>query len=183
MVSRRGWIFGVAGTVGVGGWAYTTNESVSGTVESAVSSTSNPLGPPSTETKIGEATAGTRPEINDQGEIEDVPRGVIVRIDFYESGAAIVHPKASHGCFDGFALLHQANSLGLTSDGSADTSDALRNWEFGEFDEPITIDLSDAISQKDNYPNRQFKLKSISTDGACIAPDSEFNFRVPEQMM
>ena len=185
MVSRRKWIIGLASTVAISGGVYTTNtsvqESVSGAVKSAAKSTSN-VGTPTTESKIGVVHADTLPEINDEGEVEQVPEGLIIRLEFYESGAAIVYPKASHGCFDGFALVHQATSLDIGSDGTTDTSDALGTWEFGEFDEPITIDLASAISQKDNYPSNDFKFVSISTDGACIASDPKFHFQVPKQL-
>ncbi|MCQ4335037.1 hypothetical protein KM295_16430 [Natronomonas sp. F2-12] len=187
MVSRRGWLF-VLGGIGVSGGAYVTNDRVKQTVDDTVSKTADTdvstiAGPPPTENKIGEATARTVQRVNTQGEIEEQAEGLILRVEFFESGAAVIYPKAEHGCYDGFTLVHEATSMGYDSDGTRDTSNALGVWEFGDFDEPITIDMAGAIAEKGNYPSRQFEIRAISTDGACIATNTPFEMTVPEPMM
>lgn len=190
MVSRRGWLF-LLGGVGVSGGAYVTNDRVKQTVDETVSKTadtdvSTVAGPPPTEDKIGEETAPTTQRVDTQeGDLEEQAVGMILRVEFFRSGAAVIHPKADQSCYDEFALAHEATNMGYDSDGTRDTNNALGTWEFGDFDEPITIDMAGAIAEKGNYPSRQFELRVVSTDGACVgtASSSPFEMTVPESMM
>jgi len=150
-------------------------------VDKALASGSGSLstGPPPTETKIGETT-----DFDSQ-----FGTGVpLKRIEFYESGAAIIHPKAERGeCHEKFAILHESNDLGAKNDGdesiSVDESDALGTWAFGDFGETITIDLEGTIASKDNYPDRQFKIRAYPTKGVCIAVEPSDTFQIPESYL
>lgn len=128
------------------------------------------LGTPGTENKIGEVDSQTADSIQ--------------RIEFYESGAANVIPANEQGPYDEFAIVHSATELGYSGT-SIDTEDALDVWEFGDFDEPVTIDLAGAISERSNYPNQTFKLRVLPEDGAVFGATSDktMTFDVPESFM
>lgn len=169
MVSRRAILVGI-GAIGIGGGAYATNEDVKNRVNAVVSEASRGVGgPPPTETMISSA----------QG------RSLVKRVEFYESGAAQIHPKADQGCYEAMAFRHEATSLGAAEGGRVDPSDGLATWEFGEFDEVVTVDMAGAISQKSNYPNRTFVLQMVSTDDTCISftGETETKFQVPDSYM
>jgi hypothetical protein len=128
------------------------------------------FGTPATENKIGEVDSRTADSIR--------------RIEFYESGAANVIPTNEQGPYDQFAIVHSATDLGY-SGASIDTDDALGVWEFGDFDEPVTIDLAGAIAERSNYPNRIFKLRVLPEDGAVFGATTTktMTFEVPESFM
>lgn len=120
--------------------------------------------------------------LNTEGELTKQYVSLIKRIEFYKSGAAKIHPVADHGCYDAMAFRHEATSLSLEGDGTADTSDALATWSFGEFDEVLIVDMAGAISKKGNYPNSNFELEMVSTDGTCLSVTTreEVGFKVPD---
>jgi hypothetical protein len=149
------------------------------------------VGPPATENKIGEvqgptettydydnASAGDDAEDFTEEELS-LP---IQRIEFYESGAANVIPTNEQGPYDQFAIVHSATDLNY-SGASIDTDDALGVWEFGDFDEPVTVDLAGAIAERSNYPSRTFKLRVLPEDGAVIDSTQTMTFEVPEPFM
>jgi hypothetical protein len=119
-------------------------------------------GPPPTENKIGEVTR----------------QSLIMKIEFYESGAAKLHPTAERGCYDSMAFRHSATVLSY-SDSGLDTSDALATWPFGDFDEVLTVDMLGAMDAKSNYPSRVFVLQFYLEDGVCFTSGGGLQFRVP----
>lgn len=153
-------------------------------------------GPPPTDNKIGEVAGPTETvgnlDVDISSDMEDADLMSeelalpIQRVDFYESGAANVIPTEEHGCYDQFAIMHSATDLGRaggSSDAEINTEDALGVWSFGDFDEPVTIDLQGAISQRSNYPDREFKLRVVPDEGACIDDTQTMTFQVPESYL
>jgi len=173
--TRRRVLYGL-GLAGAGGGGYVlANDDVN---LGDVGVPNNVAGPPATENKIGEVTDFDTP-------LGGIP---LKRLEFFESGAAIIYPEAERGeCHERLALLHESNSLGQKNDGdgsvSVDDSDALRTWGYGNFDENITIDMRGAISQKQGYPDRIFKLRSYPESGVCLLASSSKTFEVPESYM
>jgi hypothetical protein len=119
-------------------------------------------GPPPTENQIGAVRRD----------------GIITRIEFFESGAAKLHPTAERGCFDAIAFRHSATSLSY-DDSGLDTSDALATWSFGDFDEVLTVDMLGAMAAKSNYPSREFVLQFYLDGGVCFQSNDVLRFRVP----
>ncbi len=153
-------------------------------------------GPPPTDNKIGEVAGPTETvgnldvDYSSDMEAEDLVSEELAlpiqRIEFYESGAANVIPTEEHGCYDQFVIMHSATDLGRAGgDSSADinTEDALKVWSFGDFDEPVTIDLRGVISQRSNYPGRKFKLRVVPEEGACVDGTQTMSFKVPESYL
>lgn len=183
MVSRRGWLV-IIGVVGGGSIFYSTNDDVAESVNGVVQYASQEVtGPPPAETMIGTIEGPKQERVNTEGEITEEYVSLIKQIEFYESGAAKIYPKASHGCYDAMAFRHQATSLSLNADGTANTSDALITWSFGEFDEVLTVDMARAIENRRNYPNSKFVLQMVSNDGACLSASNEVEFEVPDAYM
>jgi len=153
MASRRHYL----ALITIGGVAGCT-----GTAERISSS----VGPPPTETQIGSHSGSTRSLVN--------------RIEFYESGAAIIYPTSDHGCYDAMALTHELTTLPMGDNGLS-VDDALTTIELGDFDEPITFDMAGAIATRSNYPDTNFRLRSYSKEGACFAVtiDRSETFQVP----
>lgn len=176
MVSRRTILAGVV-ALGIGGGAYATNDDVRQGVNAAIESSTQSVGDPKTETLIKEVSVSS-------GDSSDAP---IESVEIYESGAAIVYPKADRGeCHDYFAIMHENTDLGTTSNDqggrNVDTSDALGSWQFGDFDEPVTIDLRSAISGKGNYPSTTFKIRAYPDSGICIR-DFTSTFKLPKSFL
>mgnify|MGYP007026969361 CR=1 FL=1 len=168
MVTRRGLVVAI-GAIGGGGYFYSTNGAVKTQIdEVAGGALQGVFGPPPTETMIG-SVEGTR--------------SLVQKIEFYESGAAKIYPKSDHACYEAMAFRHEDTNLSMTSTGTADTSDALATWSFGEFDEVLTVDMIGAIENKSNYPNSTFVLQMVSQDGVCISVNSDLTFQVPESYL
>jgi len=173
--SRRTILYGLGLAAAGGGGYVLANDDVS---LSSAGVPSSVAGPPPTENKIAEVTDF------------DTPLGGIPlnRIEFYESGAAIIYPEAERGeCHQRLALMHESNSLGTKTDAdgstNVDDSDALRTWPYGDFDETITIDLKGAIAQKQGYPDRVFKLRSYPESGVCLLSSPSKTFEVPQSYL
>lgn len=161
MVSRRGVLLGLGGGLALG-VGYSESQQVRSGVESAARAVSVATGPPPTDNKIGELTR----------------RSLITRIEFYESGAAKLHPTAERSCYDAMAFRHSATSLSY-GDSGLNTDDALATWDFGDFDEVLTVDMLGTIEEKSNYPNRVFVLQFYAEGGVCFASGSDLRFQVP----
>lgn len=121
-------------------------------------------GLPPTENKIGETAHDS----------------IITKIEFYESGAAKLHPTAERACYDSMAFRHSATSLSY-GDSGLNTEDALTTWSFGDFDEVLTVDMLGAMAAKSNYPSRTFVLQFYLDGGVCFAGGGELLFRVPAE--
>jgi len=165
MVSRRAVLVALGGA-GVGAVGYSQSRRVRSGVESAAEGVSVATGPPATDTKIGELTR----------------RSIITRIEFFESGAAKLHPTANRGCYDSIAFRHSATSLSY-GDSGLNTDDALATWSFGDFDEVLTVDMLGAMDAKSNYPSREFVLQFYAEDGVCFASGGEAGVRVPGEWL
>lgn len=179
MKSSRRRLLTSAGVFGIlSGGAYVFSNGVPESVTDInTPDTTSIIGPPETETLIGTEDFG-------DGLSNTVP---IQKIEFYESGAAIVYPEADRGaCHDRFAILHENTEIGMerSSNGGAQITenDALNNWALKEFDEPITIDLAGAIAEKSNYPSNVFKIRVYPEEGVCLGRAEE-SFRVPRSFL
>jgi len=182
MFSRRS-LLATIGVAGVGGWAYYSNEEVRSQADAVIENTPAPTGPPETETKVKTVEGPTQQRYDaGAGEITEEYVSFIRRIEFFESGAAKIYPTADHGCFEGVALRHEDTNL-PNEDIGVDTSEALADWELGDFDEVLTVDMAGAISGKSNYPNRKFVLQMVSYDGYCFAAYQEMDFTVPDSYL
>lgn len=134
-------------------------------------------GPPPTENKISETGSL-------QESILEATTGVpIDNIEFFESGAAVVHPaKGRDECQTDFALLYKTQDFGVDgtrNDPEVDTSPALETWSFGDFDEPVTVDFKSAIQSQSNYPSNEFRINVYAEGETCLRDRSE-PFEVPE---
>jgi len=147
--------FGVLGVGGVGGYLYSNPQFIGA---------NEITGPPSTNNKIAE---------------EEFDYSIINKIEFYESGAAIITPTSSHSCFEVLNFTHNQLSLGPNSD------DVLATWELKSFDEPLIVDLKSVIASKENYPSEQFKIRPGTGDSSgCISPNgNSVSFGVPTNYM
>jgi hypothetical protein len=185
MVTRRGLLLSLA-AVAVGGGAYATNDTVKSEVDEVGSSVvGEASGPPSTENMIDSMEGPKRDAVSDEGEIVQQYTSLVKKVEFYESGAAKIYPTANHSCYDALAFKHTLTNLPRGSDGEVDTSEALRTWSLGEFDETLTVDMAGAISEKSNYPNSKFELLAVSNSGPCfsVGLNEEATVSVPDAFL
>lgn len=141
---------------------------------------SSVTGPPPTENKLSE-TGGLQG--SGFGGASGVP---VSNIEFYESGAAIIHPAEGRDeCQTDFALLYETQDFGVggtRNDPKIDTSPALDSWSFGDFDESVTVDFKSAIQSKSNYPSNEFRINVYAEGETCLRDRSE-SFEVPESYL
>jgi len=125
----------------------------------------NPVtGPPPTENKIKERRFSF---------------SLIDKIEFFESGAAVITPQSDHGCFERIGFTHADLTL------VPESGESLAIWDLQSFDEPLTVDLKSAIESRDSYPRNEFKMRAMAGVGnTCISQGGvDINFTVPDSFM
>lgn len=132
---RRGFLRYLAGGLGIGGgyWGL-ENGHIPGVAPGTVPDLS--LGPPPTETPIGEKTVSTH------------GKSPFQKITFYESGAAEVLFESDHN-IDRFGFTHSDLK---TYGNSFDT------WETPQFEGPKVIDMKSLVVRNGPYPSNNFKI-------------------------
>jgi len=99
-------------------------------------------------------------------------RGLITKIEFYDSGEATIHLKKDHGCYDTLQLLNAGSEL------------QFGEYEAPEFQGPIRVDLKQVVAKNGPYDTNRFKFNLVAKDSVCFTKGkTNLVFKAPESYM
>lgn len=96
----------------------------------------------------------------------------VTKITLYESGAAKIHLKEDHGCFDQIIVSH------------TDSDETYKTLKAPEFSGPKTINLKQIVENNGPYPNADFEISVSSTeDCMTFGPSPTTTITVPDSWL